>query len=354
MNATLAELAELVEGTLHGDGDQVVTGAATLACARAGEITLCDNSKFAMQLGRSRATAVVVGPEFTPDGLPYITVDNVHAAFARIVKLFRPPRARRIVGISPDALIRPSVKLGEGVEVHAGATIGDDVQIEEGTIIHSGVRIMEGCRIGRNCVLFPNAVLYENTVLGDRCILHSGSILGAYGFGYATVEGKHQLSAQLGYVELGDDVEVGACTTIDRGTYGPTLIGHGTKIDNQVQIAHNCRVGRNNLICSQVGIAGSTSTGDYVVLAGQVGIRDHVHIGDRAMLGAKSGVMSDIPAGSAQVGIPCTPQRDQMLIQAAIAKLPEMRKQLKQLVHHLAADTDDRTPAQPLAVKEAA
>jgi UDP-3-O-[3-hydroxymyristoyl] glucosamine N-acyltransferase len=145
------------------------------------------------------------------------------------------------------------------------------------------------------------------------------------------VHGQHQLSAQLGNVKIGSDAEVGANTTIDRGTYGPTLIGDGTKIDNQVQIAHNCRIGKHNLICSQVGIAGSTTTGDYVVMAGQVGVRDHVHIGDRAVLGAMAGVSNDVPAGSVMIGIPATPEREQKLKQAALSKLPEMRKQLKQL-----------------------
>jgi UDP-3-O-[3-hydroxymyristoyl] glucosamine N-acyltransferase len=132
-------------------------------------------------------------------------------------------------------------------------------------------------------------------------------------------------------VEIGEDVEVGACTTIDRGTYGATVIGDGTKIDNQVMIAHNCRIGRHNVICSQVGIAGSTTTGDYVVMAGQVGVRDHVHIGEGATLGAKAGVMNDIPAGAAYVGIPATPERQQLLIQAACMKLPELKKQLRAL-----------------------
>ena len=140
---------------------------------------------------------------------------------------------------------------------------------------------MAGSQIGPDVTIFPNAVLYENTVVGPRCVIHAGAVLGAYGFGYYCVDGRHQLSAQLGNVVLGADVEIGAGTTIDRGTYGPTIIGEGTKIDNQVMVAHNCRIGRHNMLCSQVGIAGSTTTGDYVVMAGQVGVRDHVHIGDR-------------------------------------------------------------------------
>jgi UDP-3-O-[3-hydroxymyristoyl] glucosamine N-acyltransferase len=192
---------------------------------------------------------------------------------------------------------------------------------------------MAGCKLGVGVVIFPGAVLYEDTLVGDRAIIHAGAVIGCYGFGYKLVEGKHVLSAQLGHVEIGCDVEVGANTTIDRGTYGPTFIGEGTKIDNQVQIAHNCRIGRHNMLCSQVGIAGSTSTGDYVVMAGQVGVRDHVHVGDRAILGAMAGVTNDVPAGATMIGIPATPEREQKLKQAALSKLPEMRKQLKELQH---------------------
>src|SRR5581483_3524625 len=142
---------------------------------------------------------------------------------------------------------------------------------------------------------------------------------------------RHQLAAQLGHVQIEADVEIGAGTTIDRGTYGPTIIGEGTKIDNQVMIAHNCRLGKHNLICSQVGIAGSTTTGDYVVMAGQAGVRDHVHVGDHAVLGAKAGVHNDVPVGMSMLGCPATPLREQQLMMGAYAKLPEMRKQLKAL-----------------------
>ncbi|MEC7697186.1 MAG: UDP-3-O-(3-hydroxymyristoyl)glucosamine N-acyltransferase, partial [Planctomycetota bacterium] len=214
---------------------------------------------------------------------------------------------------------------------HLGATIGDDVTIGDRATIHAGVTVMAGCHIGDDVTLFPNAVLYENTVVGPRSIIHAGAVLGAYGFGYSTEGGRHLLSAQLGYVTVGNDVEIGASTTIDRGTYGPTEIGEGTKIDNLVMIAHNCRIGRHNIICSQVGIAGSTTTGDYVVMAGQVGVRDHVHIGSRAVLGAMAGVIGDIPDGECYAGIPATPMREQSFKLAALARLPEMRKQLKRL-----------------------
>jgi UDP-3-O-[3-hydroxymyristoyl] glucosamine N-acyltransferase len=156
-------------------------------------------------------------------------------------------------------------------------------------------------------------------------------VIGAYGFGYKLADGRHARTAQLGYVEIGDDVEIGANTTIDRGTYRATVIGEGTKIDNQVMIAHNCRIGRHNMICSQVGVAGSTTTGDYVVMAGQVGVRDHVRIGEGAVLGAKAGVSADVPAHTHVFGCPAIPEREQKIQFAAISKLPDMRRQLKAL-----------------------
>ena len=179
--------------------------------------------------------------------------------------------------------------------------------------------------------IYPNAVLYENTVVGDRTVIHAGAVLGAFGFGYKMAGGQYQLSAQLGNVEIGREVEIGAGTTIDRGTYSATIIGDGTKIDNQVMIAHNCHIGRHNMICSQVGIAGSTTTGDYVVMAGQVGVRDHVHIGTGAVLGAQAGVTNDVPDGAQMLGAPAVPIRQQKVQFAHLSRLPEMRQQIKQL-----------------------
>jgi len=331
MVVSLCDVARMVDGQLQGDGGIAITGADTIRDAQPGYITFADNPRLANRLAACRAAAVITPPDFRPEGIAFVTVANVHEAFSRIVTFFRPPQQDRRVGVAATAVISPTARLGHNVVVHANAVIGDAVIVGDGTVIHSGVQIMAGCRIGQNAVLFPNSVLYENTVVGSRVLIHASAVIGAYGFGYTTVEGRHQLSAQLGYVELGDDVEVGACTTIDRGTYGATVVGEGTKIDNHVMIAHNCRIGRHNVICSQVGIAGSTTTGDYVVMAGQVGIRDHVHIGDRATLGAKAGVMNDIPAGGAYVGIPATPERQQMVILASLQKLPELKKQLRTL-----------------------
>ena len=329
MGVSLRELADLTQGQLHGDGALEISGADIIRDVQPGQITLADQPKLAKQLAGCPAAAAVISASTPAPEIPHIVVENVHHAFSQIVAHFRPPRPQAKPGIHPSAVVSSSAQLGENVCVHPFAVIEDDVEIGDGCVIHSGAVIHAGCRLGRDVTLFPHAVLYENTLVGSRSIIHANAVLGAYGFGYHTEQGQHRLSAQLGYVEVGEDVEIGACSTVDRGTYGATVIGDGTKIDNQVMIAHNCRMGRHNLICSQVGVAGSSSTGDYVVMAGQVGVRDHVHIGDQVMLGAKAGVIGDIPAKQAYVGIPATPEREQMMQVVSVAKLPDLRKQVK-------------------------
>ncbi len=337
MPTTLAELSTLVGGRLSGDGSALITGVAILDMAMAGEITLVDHADRAPLWQKSSATAAIVPGDFPTNGRPTISVEDVHAAFAKVVNHFRPQKIRPRIGISPAAWISPTAKIASDVEVYPGAYIGDDVVIGSGSTIHSGVRILPGCVIGNSTTIFPNAVVYENCHIGDRVIIHAGAVIGAYGFGYKQVNGEHQISAQLGYVELGDDVEIGACATVDRGTYGATTIGDGSKIDNLVQVAHNCRLGKHNLICGQVGIAGSTTTGDYVVMAGQVGVRDHVHIGQGAVLCSMAGISNHVPDGEIMLGQPATPLRRQKLQMAAIAKLPEMRREFRRLQQQLTA-----------------
>ena len=332
----LGEIANLVGGVLHGDAAVPITGAAIIRDAGTGDITLADRAELIRSLGECSATAVLVTADVEPEGMPFITVADVHRAFARIIEHFSPAAEGQARGVSAAAHVSKTAKIGRNVVIYPEVTIGDDVRIGDNTVIYPGVHILSGCRIGESVKLFPNVVLYENTVVGNRVVIHAGAVMGAHGFGYNMVNGKHQLSAQLGYVLIEDDVEIGASTTIDRGTYGPTTIGEGTKIDNMVMIAHNCRIGKHNLLCAQSGIAGSSTTGDYVVMAGQVGVRDHIEIGDRVMLGAKSGIMNDVPADSVYFGIPAAPDREQLQKHAAWGKLPEMRKQFKALQKQVA------------------
>lgn len=350
MSMPLGEIASLVGGSLHGDAGVPIKGAAILRDATEGDITLADRNHVGM-VTETRAAAVLVPPGLMPDGKPFVTVTDVHASFAKIVELFRPNSQHTRLGVSAQAQVGKTARIGANAVVHPGVFIGEEVVIGAGTVIYPGARLLDGCRVGDNVILFPNVVLYENTVVGSNVLIHAGAIIGAYGFGYQTANGRHERSAQLGYVEIQDDVEVGANTTIDRGTYGPTVIGMGTKIDNLVMIGHNCRIGRHNLICSQVGIAGSCTTDDYVVLAGQVGLRDHVHIGSGVILGAKAGVMHDITTPGKWLGGPAKPEREQLVEFAAVSKLPAMRKdflalrkQVAELAAKLEMATESKSP----------
>ena len=227
-----------------------------------------------------------------------------------------------------------------GVSVGPFAVIGEGTQIGENTVVHAATVIGRFCKLGRDTVLHPRVVLYDDCVLGDRVSVHAGVTLGADGFGYRTQHGRHIKVPQLGWVEIENDVEIGAGSTIDRGTFGPTRIGAGTKIDNLVMIGHNCQIGRHNILCGQVGIAGSCTTGDYVVMAGQAGIADHITIGAQVVVGAKSGVMCDIPDGTTVFGYPAGPGNEQMRMVATLKRVPEIRNDVKQIKKYLGLEED--------------
>lgn len=328
----LQELASTVDGTVAGSEQAEITGAATISRSQHGDITFAATQNHYDKFIESAASAVVVSSsvEINPDRSA-IVVDDAVDAFGKIVALFRPPVKRSCIGISDKATISDTAILADGVCIHPGAVIMDGARIDSGTEIFPNVTVMENCIVGANCKLFPNCVLYENTVVGNRVILHAGVVLGTYGFGYRSSSEGHQLSAQLGNVVIEDDVELGACTTIDRGTFDSTVIGEGTKMDDQVMIGHNCVIGKHNLLCSQVGIAGSCTTGDFVVMGGQVGLGDHVNIGDNVSIGAKSGLMADVEPNQSILGVPARPIRRTMQILGVMSKLPEMRKDIKRL-----------------------
>ncbi|HJT75808.1 MAG TPA: UDP-3-O-(3-hydroxymyristoyl)glucosamine N-acyltransferase [Gemmataceae bacterium] len=335
MTVTLRQLAELVHGQVCGDGDLVIHAARTLAEARPGDISFLETDKHAVHLPTCHASALVVPPGAAGDGRPVIRVADPLTAFVAIVRHLHGGRHETPPGIDPRAVLHPTCQVGPGASVGPLVTVGEGSVVGARCRLYPGVVIGAHCRLGEDVVLYPNVVLYEGTILGNRVVVHANAVLGADGFGYRLQDGRHVKVPQLGHVEVGDDVEIGACTTIDRGTFQATRIGDGTKIDNLVQVGHNCQIGRHNLFVSQMGIAGSSTTGDYVVIAGQVGIVDHVHIGDRVLIGAKAGVTKDVAPGERMLGAPATPEREQKRILMSLEKLPELRRDIRRLKQHL-------------------
>ena len=351
----LEELAAIANGKLNHSPDLEISGAASISHAVAGQITFVTSANHFQAFLDSDAAAAVVCEGLGHSRKPVIEVEDPESAFFELAILYRNPIVRQSTvetQISSRATVSPTAIIGEDVVIHAGAVIMDNVTIGDRTTIFPNVVLLEGCTIGNDVSIFPNATLYENTVVGNRVLIHAGAVVGCYGFGYKTRNGQHQLSAQIGNVVLEDDVELGACTTVDRGTYDSTIVGTGSKLDNMVMIGHNCNIGQHNLLCSQVGIAGSCTTGQYVVMGGQVGVGDHLNVGDKAMITAKSGLMYDVEPGQRMAGTPARTSRKQMQLFASSDKLPQMRKDIKQLRKQIAVleqsaqiNTDDRREA---------
>jgi UDP-3-O-[3-hydroxymyristoyl] glucosamine N-acyltransferase len=335
VSLTVRELAELVSGKVVGDGDREIVAARALDEAQPGDITFVEDEKHARYLHDCRASAIVAPASIPVNGQTLIQVADPLAAFVVIVRRLHSRAEPPCHGIDPLASVHPTARVGEGCGLFPFAVVREGSVLGARCQIHSGAVVGRHCRLGDDVVLHPNVVLYDETVLGNRVVVHGNAVLGADGFGYRMQGGKHVKVPQLGHVQIADDVEIGACTTIDRGTFQATRVGAGTKIDNLVQIGHNCRIGCHNLFVSQVGIAGSSSTGDYVVIAGQVGLVGHIHVGDRAMIGGQAGVTKDVPEGQHMLGSPATPEREQKRILMTLEKLPEIRRDLRRIKQQL-------------------
>jgi len=344
---TVQQLAELVKGTVAGDASAVIAAARPLHEAQPGDISFAESDKHQRELLSCRASALVVPTQLEMAGRTVIRVADPLGAFVDIVRLLHGLPEEPVRGLDPHASVHPTAVIGPDSSVYPFACIGAGSTLGARCRVHANAVIGRFCRLGDDVILYPGAVLYDGTVLGNRVIVHANAVLGADGFGYRLLEGRHVKVPQLGRVEIGDDVEVGACTTIDRGTFQATHIGAGTKLDNLVMVGHNCRIGKHNLFVSQVGMAGSSSTGDYVVLAGQVGVVDHVHIGDRTIIGAQSGVPGDVPADQQVLGAPARPIREQKRILISLDKLPEMVRDLRRIKQQLGLN--DEAPAKKAA-----
>jgi UDP-3-O-[3-hydroxymyristoyl] glucosamine N-acyltransferase len=332
---TLSELARWIDGDIvRGGLDLSYTGMAALDAAGPGVVSFYGNEKYHGQFAETKAGAVIVPRGVTggPEGVALIAVENPTLAFSTVVSHFAAASRRLAPGVSPQASVDPTAVLDVlTVRVHAGAVIMAGARVGDGSEIGPNSVVGEGAVIGRDCQLMANTTVRERCVLGDRVTLQPGCVIGSDGFGYEQVDGRHVKIDQVGIVQIGDDVEIGSNTTIDRARFGKTIIGEGTKIDNLVQIGHNCVIGRHCLIVALVGISGSTKLGDYVTVAGQVGMAGHVTVGDKATLAARTGVNTSLPGGEVYAGNPAQPFRDEMKMRANVRRLPKLIERVKAL-----------------------
>ena len=332
---TLQEIAKLSEGELRGDPALQITGAASIAEAVEGEIAFFNNPKYATQLRRTRASAVFVPLEFDEAIAPaQIRVSNPSKAFEQIVLKLAPKPVQFAPGVHPSAIIDSNVKLGARVSIQPHAVIEADATIGDETVIGAQSYVGHETVVGPNCMIYPRVTIRERTRIGARVIIHSGAVIGADGFGFELINGRHQKIQQLGIVQIDDDVEIGANTTIDRARFGRTWIQQGVKIDNLVQVAHNVVIGKNSVVAAQTGISGSTRVGEQVQMAGQVGIVGHVTIGDGTVIAAQSGVSKDI-SGGIWFGYPAVPMPEAKRHIAWIHRLGKLFTRVKALEEEL-------------------
>ena len=335
MEITLAQLVALTRGTiLSGEPELKISGFGGLREAGAGDLSFFGNDRYLNDLRRTRASVVLVPADFTETipGVALVGCENASLAFAEIVRRFTPPPRTFRPGIHPAAVVDPSAKLNrDKVCIGACAVIEAGVEIGDGTEVGAGCFVGEHVKIGRDCRLFPRVTLYDHCQLGDRVRIHSGVVIGAEGFGYEFTGGRHQKIDQVGIVQIDNDVEIGANSTVDRARFGRTWIGEGTKLDNLVMIAHNCILGRHVIVVAQAGIAGSTRIGDYAVIAAQAGVAGHLDIAPQVIITARAGVTRDLQEPGTYMGMPAQLMKEHQTQQVFVRKLPELFERVKKL-----------------------
>ncbi|MCH4179084.1 MAG: UDP-3-O-(3-hydroxymyristoyl)glucosamine N-acyltransferase [Megasphaera sp.] len=334
MKKTVQELADLISGTVIGDGTRVIEDVKGLAEAKKEDITFAVHP-YTEYLPQVHAGAVIVQSEVPAGDNTLIIVENPRLAFSQLLVLFH-PRQSVEPGIHATAIVDSSATLGSDTAVMAYAVIGKNVVIGEGCTIYPYVFIGDNVHIGKDTAVFPGAVIHENTVIGERNVIRAHAVLGGEGFGFATNEGKHTHIPQIGNVVLGDDVELGSCSCIDNATLGSTIVKRGTKIDNLVHLGHNVEVGEDCFIIAQSGIAGSTKTGNHCIFAGQTGIAGHVTIGDDVVLAGKTGVTGNIKSGQIYAGYPGRPHMEWKRTSVYLRNLPKLVKKVRNLEKQIA------------------
>lgn len=333
MEKFLYEIAELIGGTVVGDGSIKISGLANITMAQTGDLIFAvpphlDEAKICA------ASAVLIPLDTKDFPKPAVKVQDPRAAFATLLELFT-PKLEIPVGISPKAHIGKGAKISDSASIMPFAVVDDGAEIKSGAIIYPHVYIGQHATIGEDTVIYSSATIREFCKVGKRCVIHSSAVIGSDGFGFTTADGVHTKVPQIGNVIIEDDVEIGAHVGIDRAAMGSTIIGHGTKIDNLVHIAHNCKIGANCLIVAQTGISGSTTVGDNVTFGGQVGTVGHITIGGNSVYAARSGISKNMPEGFFGAGFPIQSHSDWLRQQAALRRVPELLERIHRLEYEI-------------------
>ena len=342
---TLAELAEYVEGQVRGDANTVIKSASTLNRAGEGDISFLANIKYEKYLATTKAAAVIVGKDtVTSVSVPLLICEDPYYAFMQIMVLLHGHRKHKKVGISPKAEISDTAKVGTDCHIHQYVTIDDNAKIGNGSMIYPGCYIGRDVEIGNDCILYSNVVIYDGCKLGKRVIVNANSVIGEDGFSYASHKGVHHKIPQIGSVVLEDDVEIGVCCGIERGTLGDTVIGQDSKIGDSVTIGHGSKIGSHCLLVSQIGVAGSTNLGHHCIVGGQVGIVGHVNIGNNVMIAAQSGVINNVGDNKIVLGTPAIDANVGRRAYSMIQYLPDMRQGIKELKEKVRQLSEPREP----------
>ena len=348
---TLGELAEYVGGRVCGDPKVIIKSASTLGRADKGDISFLTNRKYEKQLRSTKASAVIVGRETPAASVPLLIADDPYYAFMQIMVLLHGHRKHKKTGISPKASISDSAKIGMDCHIHDFATIADDARIKDGCIIYPGAFIGQGVQVGNDSIIYPNVAVYDGCKIGNRVIINANTTIGEDGFSYATYKGIHHKIPQTGIVIVEDDVEIGACCGIERGTLNDTVIGQGSKLGDMVTVGHGSRIGSHCLLVAQVGIAGSTNIGHHCTIGGQVGIVGHINVGNNVTIAAQAGVINNIPDNQVVLGAPAIEANLGRRAYSMIQYLPDMRQNIRELQGQIkqitsSNETDFEEPAE--------
>ena len=330
MEISIRKIAQLVGGKVTGDDRLLINGVAAFDTAGPNNITFAVSPRYKGKLHQTKAAAVIVPVEICEAEKVLLRVKNPYLALAKISGLFQAGN-KPAIGISRKACIGNDFSCGKEASIYPGVYIGDNVSLGNYVTLNPGVVVGDGVRIGNDVIINSNVSVLKDCKIGNRVIIHAGSVIGSDGFGFANDGNRYHKIPQIGIVRIDDDVEIGACNTIDRATFGQTWIKRGVKTDNLVHIAHNVVVGEDTVLVAQVGISGSVTIGNHAILAGQAGVAQHVNIGDRVTIGGQSGISKSVPSDQIISGTPGMPHRLWLKTSSVITKLPDMKKQLNNL-----------------------